>query len=587
MQIDVKIQEEKKKEYVKKISVKNKYWKESIGNKTEEFNLKKEYDLNPIISKILVSRKISSKNFENFFYPKIKKSMPDPYLICDMKKATERIVDLILKKKKIGIFGDYDVDGSTSTALLGKYLAEIGVEFEYYIPDRITEGYGPNLKAFEYLKKQKCDLIVTLDCGTTSINEINEITKNKIDVIVVDHHKQGEVLPNAYAIVNPNKDNDKSNLGNLCAAGVVFFLLVSINRELKKRKVNFLLPNLMHYIDLVALGTVCDVVKLDEMNRALVSQGLKIMNKSLNVGLLSIINESMIKDEISSYHLGYVIGPRINAGGRVGKSSTGAELLLCKNENLANVMAQKLSEYNKTRRKIETQVEYEATLLVTHDEKIICVSSTGWHPGVIGIVASKLTDKYNRPSIVIAEDKELCKASCRSVSGFDVGNLIFDALEKQIIISGGGHKMAGGFSIKKENIEKFKKFVDDKFNLNKSTITKYYDSSLALSSINIGLFHKIQKLSPFGQGNPTPKFLIKECIIKFFKIVGEGHLSCQVEDIYGNSLRTISFNAVKNLIYEYLKQNIGHTFDLIVTIKNNVWNGNETVELQIEDVIKN
>ena len=586
MQISAEIQEENiKKTILKKKSAKSVLWYEKPVDEKNQNIIKKEFCLDEVISRLLASRNITKDNFNNFFNPKIKNIMPDPFVLDQMEMATKKIVDSILKKKKIGIFGDYDVDGSTSTAIISKYFLEIGVDFEFYIPDRIKEGYGPNLTAFKFLKNKGCDLIITLDCGTTANNEINLISKNGVNVIIVDHHKEGVGLPDAYAIVNPNKKTDKSGLKNLCAAGVTFFLIVAINRELKKT--NFLSNNidLLEFLDLVALGTICDIVNLDTINRAFVKQGLKIFNNSSNIGLLSILNEASIEDKVSCYHLGFIIGPRINAGGRVGKSSLGAELLLTSNENLAQVMAQKLSEYNNLRKKIEKKVENEAISRVDNNKKIICVHSKDWHPGVIGIVASKLTEKYNKPSIVISEDGDLCKASCRSIKGFDIGNLILEAVKKSVIESGGGHKMAGGFTIKKDNLVKLLNFLESNRFQNSIDIKKSYDCELRLSSINSTLFKNIEKFSPFGPGNPTPKFLVKDCLIKFERIVGEIHLSCIVEDIFGNKIKAIAFNAVKNNIYQYIKKENDERLQLVVTLKQNYWNGEESIQLQIEDVI--
>ena len=510
--------------------------------------------------------------------------MPDPYVIDSMECASKKIVEFIIKKKKIGLLGDYDVDGSASTAIMCSYLKALEVDFEFYIPDRIEDGYGPSKKIMEYLKNKGCELIITLDCGTSSLKEINYITKQQVDVIVVDHHKQGKDLPDAFAIVNPNKKKDNSNLKNLCAAGVVFFLLASVNRELKQ-KTNLCVPDLLNYLDLVALATVCDLVKLDLMNRAFVKQGLKILNNTKNDGLLSLINESGIKEKVSCYHLGYVIGPRINAGGRVGKSSKGTELLISSDKNLNFVMARQLNEYNALRKKIQLQVEKEAIRQVDDNANVLCVNSENWHPGVIGIVASKLVEKFNKPSIVISENIDVCKASCRSVNDFDIGNVIIEAVEKKIIETGGGHKMAGGFSVKKDKITELKKFLKDKYNPQSFEYTKYYDYDLKLSSIDMNLFNEIQKISPFGIGNSTPKFLIRDCIIKFPRIVGEKHLSCIVSDMYKNEFKSIAFNAIDNSINNFIVSNIQEMFSLIVTLSKNTWLGQEKIELRIEDVI--
>ena len=589
MQIKRKINEEQSKNQNSQIlvSIKNQEWMNKSNDSQLETQLCEEFKINPIISRLLSIRQIYPENFKNFFNPKIKNLLPDPIVFNDMDHATDKIIEMIIKKKKIGVFGDYDVDGTSSTAMLCGYFREVGVDYQFYIPDRKNEGYGPNINAFKKLLENQCQIILTLDCGTTSFKEIDYVKKKNVDVIIVDHHKEGNDLPNAFAIINPNKKDDKSNLTNLCATAVTFFLIVSINRKLKQK--NFFKtssPDLMKYLDLVALATVCDVVKLDLINRTFVKQGLKILNQSKNQGLISLLNESQIKTEINDYHLGYLIGPRINAGGRMGDSSLGTELLLSSDKVIASAKAKKLSDYNSLRKKIEKEVETEAMQMVANDEKIICVNSKKWHEGVIGIVASKLTEKFNRPSIVISENNGLCKASCRSVNEFDIGELIFQAVQDRIIESGGGHKMAAGFSIKPNRIDEFKRYIGNKYNKGKKEIMKFYDSEIKISSINNNLYFEIEKLSPFGPGNPRPKFLVKGCFVRYSKIVGEEHISFFFEDIYGNGIKGIAFNAVKNEISKILNLN-GIEVDLICSVKLNRWNDDEKTELQIEDVIMN
>ena len=291
-----------------------------------------------------------------------------------------------------------------------------------------------------------------------------------------------------------------------------------------------------------------------------------------------------IKESINCFHLGYVIGPRINAGGRVGKSSLGTEILLSSNQKETDIIAKKLGEFNNLRKKIESQVETQACTMV-NENNIICVNSNNWHPGVIGIVASKLTEKYNKPSIVISEDSKICTASCRSIPGFDIGQLIHEAVKNNVIEAGGGHKMAAGFKIQIKKIPELKNFIKAKCNIIKISNRNFYDDEVKLSSIDKSLCDEVEKLSPFGQGNSTPKFLIKDCIIKFCRVVGDNHLSCTVEDIYGNRFKAISFNALKNSVYKYIQEKMSGMFDLIVILKKNNWRGKETVELQIEDVI--
>ena len=570
-------------------SLKGNFWSERDYDKTLFNSLKNKFPNEDILLQLLVSRNIALQDIDDFINPKLKNLLPDPHTIDDMKKASDKICDFIKRKKKIGVFGDYDVDGSSSTAIVCNYLKSIGATFEYYIPDRIGEGYGPNKQAFDILKEKKCELILTLDCGTSSIEEINHANSKGIDIIVVDHHLEGDKLPDAFAIVNPNKKSDKSNLNNLCAAGVVFFLIISINRSLKEN--NFFAdsepPNLLKFLDLVALGTICDLVQLDLVNRALVKQGIKVMNKLLNSGIKSLVDCSSIKDEISEYHLGFVLGPRINAAGRVGDSKLGATLLINERIDLNSSITEKLNYYNQLRRKIEKKVELQAINQVNkNSEEIICVHSKDWHPGVIGIVAGKLTENFKRPSIVISEDTNVCKASCRSVKNFHMGDFIIKSVRDGFLISGGGHEMAGGFSILNERIDAFKDYIKNKFSVSDIHHEKNYDLEINLSSVNLDLYKSITKLQPYGMGNPKPKFLIRNCIKTFVKPAAEIHLIVYLNDIYGNSVKSIAFNCFQTEIAKILTDDDEKELDVLCTLQLNRWNGNENVELIIEDILK-
>ena len=570
-------------------SLKGNFWSERDYDKNLFNSLKSKFSNENILLQLLVSRNIAIQDIDDFINPKLKNLLPDPHTIDDMKKASDKICDFIKKKKKIGIFGDYDVDGSSSTAIVCNYLKSIGATFEYYIPDRVSEGYGPNKQAFDILKEKKCELILTLDCGTSSNEEINHANNKGIEIIIVDHHLEGDKLPDAFAIVNPNKKVDKSNLNNLCAAGVVFFLIISINRNLKEN--NFFAdsepPNLLKLLDLVALGTICDLVKLDLVNRALVKQGIKVMNKLLNSGIKSLVDCSSIKDEISEYHLGFVLGPRINAAGRVGDSKLGATLLINDRNDLNLSIVEKLNYYNQLRKKIEKKVELQAINQANNNsEEIICVHSKDWHPGVIGIVAGKLTENFKRPSIVISEDANVCKASCRSVKNFHMGDFIIKAVRDGFLISGGGHEMAGGFSILNERIDAFKDYIKNKFSVSDIHHEKSYDLEINLSSVNLDLYKSITKLQPYGMGNPKPKFLIRNCIKTFVKPAAEIHLIVYFNDIYGNSVKSIAFNCFQTEIAKILTDDDEKELDVLCTLQLNMWNGNENVELIIEDILK-
>ena len=561
-------------------------WSEKKTNNDEVVTLKNELGLDTCIAKLAVARDINSKNFEKYTNPKIKTTIPDPFVLDDMQKATKKIVNCILKKKKIGVFGDYDVDGSSATSLICNFFSEIGVEYESYIPDRINEGYGANIDAFELLKEKGCALILTLDCGTTSFEPIELISRKNVDVIVVDHHQQSELLPKAFAIINPKKKKDSSNLNNLCATGVTFFLVISLSRELKKNNsLKIKLPNLIKYLDLVALATVCDLVKLDQVNRAFVKQGIKIINQTNNIGLNALVQESSINQFLNEYHLGFVLGPRINAGGRVGNSRIGVDLLTSNDTNMSNILSKKLCDFNNLRKSIEYQVEKEAiNQVIPEDQNIICVHNNNWHPGVLGIVASKLTNKFMRPSIVISEDNEICSASCRSVSSFDIGKFILDSVKNGMLTSGGGHKMAGGFKIKRSKIKDFKLSLKNKFVTNVDNLKKNYDSELKISAIDNQLFHKINKFSPFGIGNPKPKFLINDVVIRYPRVVGEKHISFYFEDYCSTRIKAISFDSLGTKLGDVIKSS-DSIKSAVVSINLNTWDGQENAELILEDII--
>ncbi len=567
-------------------SIKGFNWSEKESSDLEVNKIKDDLNLDLSIAKMIVSRGISRSNFDNFINPKIKNLIPDPFVLHDMEKATLRVIKSIKENKKIGILGDYDVDGSSATALLCNYLSEINISYEYYIPDRISEGYGPNVNALKNLKNKGCELILTLDCGTTAESSINIISEDGVDVIILDHHIESVTLPNAYAIINPKQKSDTSSLNHLCATGVVFFFVVAINRELKKIKyfINSS-PNLIKYLDLVALATVCDLVKLDNLNRAFVKQGIKVMNNSKNMGINCLIENSSINQMINEYHLGFILGPQINAGGRVGDSRMSVNLLTSKNKSISSVIAQKLYEFNNLRKSIEKKVEQEALKQIsTNDENIICVHNENWHPGVIGIVAARITEKFNTPSIVISENTDVCSASCRSVKSYDIGALIIELVENNILVSGGGHKMAGGFKIRRSKISELKINLRDRFNKSEQDLKKQFESELNISVINKEFFATIDKFSPYGVGNPKPKFLIRDCFIKYPRIVGEKHYSFFVENSLGDRIKAISFNSVGTSLGKVIETE-NFTKALIVSLTMNRWDGEESVELFLEDIV--
>ena len=579
------------------LSVSGKSWILKNYKQEDLYFIKENFLLDEITSKLLSIRNIKKEEINSFLNPSIKNFLPNPDSLIDMEKSTLRTVEAISRDEKIGIFGDYDVDGATSTALLGNYFSELNLNYEIYIPDRKKEGYGPSIKSFSELIEKKVKIIFTVDCGTLSFEAINFAKEKQIDVIVLDHHQSEVKLPKAFSVINPNRLDDKSNLQYLCAAGVSFMFLVSLNRALRSKNWfntnNINEPNLIDYLDLVSLGTVCDVVPLIGLNRAIVKQGLKIIKSKKNLGLKTLLDICKIESSPSIYHIGYLLGPRINAGGRVGKCSHGANLLLNKDPKNSFQLASELDQYNKERQLLEKDL-LQKILNETKNysnDPVLILSGPNWHEGIIGIVAARLKDKFNKPVIIISLDGNIGKASARSIIGFDIGAVIIAATQENILLKGGGHKMAGGFSIKVQNIEKLKDFVFRKFkNVNVDlTVEKplLIDSIISPSAINLEFYNKVAILSPFGSGNPEPKFIIEDVKTINGKVVGEKHIKSVLIGNDGSTIKCIAFNALENDIGAYLLKKNNKSFNIAGKLSLNEWKGQSNVEFIIDDISVN
>ena len=576
------------------MSVVGKNWIQKEFDLDEIKFIKENFFLDEIVAKLLSIRKIKKEEINFFLNPSIKNSLPNPYSLNDMQKAIDRTISCIVSNEKVGIFGDYDVDGATSTAILGNYFRALNLPYEIYIPDRQKEGFGPNEKGFDYLIENGSKLIFTVDCGTLSYLPIEHANTKKIDVIVIDHHQSEINLPKAHSIVNPNRFDDRSDLNYLCAAGVCFMFLVALNKRLREnnwfinKSINE--PDLLNFLDLVSLGTICDVVPLVDLNRAFVNQGLKVVNQKKNLGLKTLIEISEIENNLTTYHLGYVLGPRINAGGRVGKSTHGAKLLLNNDSKDAFKISSELNNYNKERQLLEKELlkdiidkDYGLT-----DEPVIVLYGENWHEGIIGIIAARIKEKYNKPTFIISTKSGLGKGSARSIYGFDIGTAVIAAVQNKILIRGGGHKMAAGFTLDTDKIIEFKNFLIRKFksiNINlESKKNIFYDTEISPSAINIDFYEKINVLSPFGSGNPEPKFIIKNVRPVNSKIVGEKHIKSIFEGSDSSTFKTITFNCVDNELGSYLlKKNIKN-FNILGKLSLNEWRGQKNVEFIIDDI---
>ena len=580
------------------LSVSRKHWILKKFDQSDVSSFKENFFLDEITSKLLSIRNIKKEDIKSFLNPSIKNFLPNPKILNDMEKSSKRTAEAIRKKEKIGIFGDYDVDGASATALLGNFFSSINLPYEIYIPDRKKEGYGPSIHAFEKLIEKGVKLIFTVDCGTLSFDAINFANTNNINVIVLDHHQSEVNLPNAHSIINPNRIDDKSNLKYLCAAGVTFMFLVELNKNLRlsnwfdNNKINE--PNLLEYLDLVAMGTICDVVPLVGLNRAIVTQGLKILKTKKNLGLKTLIDICHIESHPNVYHIGYILGPRINAGGRVGKSSHGAKLLLNNNPKDAFKIANELDQFNKERQHLEKDALNKILESFKEDfsDPVIVISRENLHEGVIGIVASRIKEKFNKPVVIISINKDIGKASARSILGFDIGSAIIAATQEKILMKGGGHKMAGGFTIKVDNIEKFKNFIINQFkkiknmNLTKERIL-YLDGIIATTAINLEFYKKINALAPFGSGNPEPKFVIEDLKPVNSKIIQHKHIKSVLVGQDGSAIKSIAFNALENEIGAYLLKKDNKVFDIAGKLSLNEWKGQSNVEFIIDDISVN
>ena len=576
---------------------------QSVSGKTwisKEFNsddinfFKTNFFLDEIVAKLLSIRSIKKEEIKSFLNPSIKNILPNPFILKDMDRAIERTISTVLKKEKVGIFGDYDVDGATSTAILGQYFKSLNIDYEIYIPDRKSEGFGPNRKALLEFINLDVNLIFTVDCGTLSFEPIDFAKEKKIDVIILDHHQSELKLPNAHSIVNPNRFDDRSELNYLCAAGVCFLFLIALNRKLREKnwfKLNSILePDLINILDLVSLGTVCDVVPLVGLNRAIVYQGLKVLKKKNNLGLKTLIDINNIESNITTYHLGYVLGPRINAGGRVGKSTHGANLLLNTNAKETFKIASELNNYNKERQILESELLNKIlnTDLQINSDPVVILHGENWHEGIIGIIAARVKEKFNKPTIIISSTSGLGKGSARSIYGFDIGSVIMGAVQNDILVKGGGHKMAAGFTINMDKINEFKDFVFKKFmsvNMNLEDKKNYYfDSEISPSAVNIDFFEKVYSLAPFGSGNTEPRFVIQNLKVLNSKIVGEKHIKSVLLGSDSTALKTISFNSVENELGSYLLKKNLKSFNIVGKLSLNEWKAQKNVEFIIDDI---
>lgn len=575
-------------------SVSDRNW---IFSKYEENKVKKinqELGISELLARLLTIRKVEPEFCEFFLNPRIKNSMPNPFVLKSMGSAVDAIIKHIKNKSKICIFGDYDVDGASASSILGKFLKHLNCDFFIFIPDRIKDGYGPTAKSFTEIINKNVNLIITVDCGTTAFEAMSLASDKGVDVVILDHHQSTETLPTACAIVNPNRFDEATDLTYLCAAGVSFLFLTALVSKLRNEhyfiRNEIKEPDLFNYLDLVTLGTVCDVVPLLGLNRAFVFQGLRVMAKRNNLGIKTLSDLSNINSKISTYHIGYILGPKINAGGRIGKSHYGTDLLLTEDPETAFKLSKEINMLNEKRKNIENIMLDEAKHLakLKDNNPVIVLSSNAWHEGIIGIIASRLKDQFNKPVFIINLEGQNGKGSARSVAGFDIGMAIIKSKQLNIIKKGGGHKMAAGFSIDVNKINDFEILMIELFNKSGCASSKekdlYIDTVLSASALNEDFFLEINKLAPFGSANREPRFLIENVSVLKSIILKDIHIKAICKTSSNSNIGIISFNSVNTSLGSYLINPKNKKYDIVGRLSLNEWNGKREVQFLLDDL---
>ena len=576
-----------------KKSLLSRRWKLCDFDERNVIYFSQTFNLKYIVSKLLSIRGVDKDYIENFLNPNINNDIPNPAKLKDIEKATLRVIKAIEKKERIGIIADYDVDGSTSASILFKFLKNFTSSIILKIPNRLVDGYGPNIKLMKEMLDNKIDLLFTLDCGTTSNEIIDNKEFKKIDVIVIDHHLSEIKLPNVLAIINPNRVDDTSDYTQLAAVGVTFLFLMYLRKKLREfNKFNEIKePNLLSYLDLVALGTVCDVVELKRYNRFFVQKGLELIHKRYHKGIAKLIDNSKISSSPTSQDLGFIVGPQINAASRIDDSSLASKLLISNDIEQVESISRKLFLLNEKRKLIESQILDDANNQAANQSSsnFILVFGNNWHQGVLGIIASKIKDIYYKPTIVISFSNNIGVGSARSIENVDLGKIILNAKTENFLISGGGHSMAAGLKINFSNIENFKNYLEKSLSLYPKNLfdrIDYFDSVITPNELNLDLINGIEQLQPFGKGNPEPVFILKDVNIDSIKILKNKHILIFFENDIGDKIKGICFNSNKTILGDYLEKYNQYKFYFSCTVTIDKFTSEPLPQIIIRDIMK-
>jgi single-stranded-DNA-specific exonuclease len=551
-----------------------------------------------LLARVLAGRGVEPDEVAAYLDPSIKRLMPDPHQLTGMEAASARLAHAVIHGESVAIFGDYDVDGATAAALLARYLRHSGLDPIVHIPDRIFEGYGPNIDAIKSFAERGAKLLVTVDCGTTSIEALSEAKKLGLDVVVIDHHQADEELPPAVAIVNPNRADDLSGLGHLAAVGLVFVALVALTRELRRQ--NFWIgsrsePDLLSLLHLVALGTVADVVPLTGLNRAFVAKGMIALRRRDHIGLTALMDASRLSGPPEPWHLGFLLGPRINAGGRIGRADLGVRLLLEEDPSEAARIAAELDRLNRERQQIEivtvAQAEAEAMAALGLEEKgaVVVTAAEGWHPGVVGLVAARLKERYGRPAFAIAlEPGGIGTGSGRSIAGVDLGQAVRRAVRDGLLLKGGGHAMAAGITLKKDALAAFRAFLEDALGATVEVARReralLIDGAISGGAVDLKLAELLARAGPYGAGNPEPLLALPAHTLSYADPVGENHIRARFKSGDGKTVNAIAFRVAGTPLGQALLDNRGRPMHAAGTLAIDRWQGEERVQMRLVDV---
>ena len=551
-----------------------------------------------LLGRVLAGRGVVLDDAASFLDPTLRSLMPDPDTLTDCRKAADRLAVAIKRREKVVVFGDYDVDGAASSALMTRFLRHFGIDAEIYIPDRIFEGYGPNPVAIEQLIDNGAELIVTVDCGSTSDESLAVAAKRGIDVVVIDHHQVGSALPACHALVNPNREDDLSGQGHLCAAGVVYLVLVNTLRVLRNagdvRVASF---DLLAQLDLVALATVCDVVPLKGLNRAYVVKGLIAARHMGNVGLAALLRKAAIGGPVTPYHLGFLVGPRINAGGRIGDAALGSRLLAMDDAGAAEKIAAQLDELNRERQAMEAVMlaEAEAEVLAEYGTgegaSVIVTARENWHPGIVGLLAARIKEKFRRPTFAIAFDPNgRGTGSGRSINGFDMGKMVRAAVDGALLVKGGGHAMAAGLTVERAKLGKLRQFFEERAESAVRDLvaiqTLKVDGALAASGATLELIDLLEQAGPYGSAHPQPVFAFPQHRLRDSRQVGANHIKVTLEGQDGSRLDGIAFRATETPLGDFLLASRGTSIHVAGSVSADLWQGQRRVQLRVTDAAR-